>query len=81
MCVHFLTLSSILFQNKRLDIDPSAIQEDLHAYPLQVQEFASIIPQIPVPHTHHLQSSNKPPVFLSMSFFSVEGFMCAFCEI
>ena len=69
------------FQNKRLAVGPSAIQEDLHAYPLQVQELASITPQIPVPHTLPLQAGNKPPVFLSMSFFSVEGFLCDFCEI
>ena len=44
----FLTLSFIMFHHKWLDIVPCALQQDLTAYPLQVQEFASANPQLPV---------------------------------
>ena len=45
----FLTLSSIMFYPKKLDIVPCAIQQDLIAYPLQRQKFASCKPKLPVP--------------------------------
>ena len=44
----FLTLSSIVFHHKGLDRVPCATQQDLTAYPLQMQEFASANPKLPV---------------------------------
>ena len=41
-------ISFIMLHHKWLDIVPSAIQQDLIAYPLQMQEFASINPGFPV---------------------------------
>ena len=46
--VLFLTLSSILLHHERLDIVPSAVQQDLIACPFQRQELASINPRFPV---------------------------------
>ena len=37
-----------MFHHQWLDIVPCAIQQDLIAYPLQMQEFASINPIFPV---------------------------------
>jgi len=39
----FLTLSSIMFYHKWLDIGPCANQQNLIAYPLQMQWFASAV--------------------------------------
>ena len=62
---------------KGLDILPCAIQEDLIAYPLQMQYFASINhrdPVHPTPFPSHLATTN---VFIKpRSFFSVEKFIC-----
>ena len=44
----FLTFSSIMLHHKCLDIVPSAIQQDLTAYPFQRQQFASMNPRFPV---------------------------------
>ena len=50
VCVHiyilFLTLSSIVLHHKWLALVPRAIQQDLMAYPLQMQEFASTNPNL-----------------------------------
>ena len=43
--VLFLTLSSITLHHKWLDRVPSAIQQDLIAYPFQMQWFASLSPR------------------------------------
>ena len=48
MYILFLTLSSIMFHLKWSDVVPCAIQQDLIAYPLQMQYFSSTKPQIPV---------------------------------
>ena len=52
ICVYiyilFLTLSSIRCHHKWLDIVPRATQQDRIAYPLQMQEFASINPRLPI---------------------------------
>jgi len=72
--VFFPTISSILFQNKRLDILPCAIEQDLITSLLQVKEFASVPVKIPVLPSHlptH-KCGNQQPVLDSMSFFSVE---------
>ena len=44
----FLTLSSIMFHHKWLDIVLCAVQQDLIAYPLRMQLFASTNPKLPV---------------------------------
>ena len=44
----FLDCSSIMFYHKWLDIVPCAIQQDLIAYPLQMQQFPSTNPKLPV---------------------------------
>ena len=71
----FLTVSSIMLYHKWPDIVPCAIQQDLIAYPLQMQSFASINPRLPV---HPTPSPWQPQVcsLKSMSFFSVERFIC-----
>ena len=50
-------LSSIMFHHKWLDIVHCAIQQSLIVYPLQMQQFASINPKLPVhpsfPHGNH----------------------------
>ena len=77
----FLTLSSVMLHpHKWLDIVPCAIQQNLIAYPLQMQQIESVNPRLPV----HLTPSPSPTplattslFFQSMSFFSVEKFICA----
>ena len=49
-----LTLSSIMFHHKWLDKVPCAIQQDLIAYPLQMQQLTSTNPTLPVHPTHSL---------------------------
>ena len=72
----FLTLPSIMFHHKRLGIVPCAIQQNLIAYLLQMQEFVSTKPKL-------LAIYSPPPLAttslfsMSMSFFSVERFICA----
>ena len=44
----------ILFHHKWLDIVPCAIQQDLIAYPIQMQYFASTNPKLPVHPTFSL---------------------------
>ena len=76
----FLTLSSIIFHHKRLDIVPCAIQQDLIAYPCQIQQFASINPRLPVhltPSPSFSALATTCLFFKSMSFFSVESFICS----
>ena len=50
ICTHIflLTLSSIMFHHKRLDIVPCEIQQDLISYPFQMQYFSSTSPKLPV---------------------------------
>ena len=61
-----------------LDIDPCAIQQDLIAYPLQLQEFASINPRLSVHPTPSLSPLTNTSLFSeSMSSFSVERVSCA----
>ena len=74
--VFFPTISSILFQNKRLDILPCAIEQDLITSLFQVKEFASVPVKIPVLPSHlptH-KCGDQQPVFDSMSFFFGRGF-------
>ena len=75
--VFFFTLSSIMFHHKSLDRVPWAIQQDLIAYPFQKQEFASIKPRLPVhPNRPTPSLATTSPFSKSMSFFSVERFIC-----
>ena len=49
-----------MFHYKWLDTVPCTAQQDLIAYPLQMQQFASNNPQLPV-HPTHLAISAIPP--------------------
>ena len=65
----FLILSSIMFYHKWMDIGPHALQQDLIAYPLQMQKFASTNPKFPV-QTHSLPTSlgnHKALLYVSKS--------------
>ena len=75
----FLTLSSIMFHHKWLDIVPCAIEQDLIAYPLQMQESASINPRLPVPPTlfSPIPLATTSLFSKSMNFFPVGSFICA----
>ena len=66
----FLTLSSIMFHHKRLDLMACAIQQDLIAYPLQMLQFASanpILPGRPTPSPSPLATPSL--FFVCMSLF------------
>ena len=70
ICLLFPIFSAITFHHKGLDIVPCAVQQDLIAYPLPMQEFASTIPKLLV----HPSSSTFPLATtrlfsISMSFF------------
>ena len=67
----FLTLSSIIFHHKSLDIAPCAIQQDLNAYPFQMLLFASTNPKLPV----HPTSSPSP---LATTICSPCPWVCCF---
>ena len=70
----FLTLSSITLHHRWLDIVPSATQH-LIAYLLQMQEFASINPRLPVHPTPSPSALATTSLFSkSMSFFPVVFF-------
>ena len=80
ICIYilFLTLSSIMLHHTWLDIVPSAIQQDLITYPFQRQWFASINPRFPIlPTPSHSSLATTSLFSKSMSFFSVESFICA----
>ena len=64
----FLTLSPIMFHHKWLDTAPCAIQQDLIAYPLQMQKFASTNPKVPV----HPTPSPSPLATTSLNKFLIE---------
>ena len=70
----FLTLSSIMFHHKWLGRVPCAMQQDLIAYPLQMQWFASTIPQLPV----HPTLSASP--LATTSLFSKSMRLFLFCR-
>ena len=74
----FSSLSSIRLHHKWLDIVPCAIQQDLIAYSLQMQEFASINPRLPVhPTPSHSPLATTSLFSKSISFFTMERFVCA----
>ena len=54
---HTHSFALIILHHKWLDVVPSAIQQDLIAYPLQRQHFASINPRFPVHPTPSSSSS------------------------
>ena len=71
----FLTLSSSMFHRKWLDIVPRAVQQDLIAYPLQMQWFASANPDtqsVPLPPPWQPQVWSPSPW---VCFFSVHRFI------
>ena len=67
--VLFLTLSSVMW----LDIVPCAIQQDLIAYPLKTQWFASTNPKLPV-HPNY-QTSPSPLATTSLFAMSMSLFL------
>ena len=71
----FLTLPPIMVHHKWLDIVPSTILQDLIAYPLHRQEFASINIRFPV-HPTPFPSATTNLFSKPKSFFSVERFIC-----
>ena len=76
MYILFLTSSSIMFHHMCLDIVPGAIQQDLTAYPLQMQQFTSINPRLqvhPTPSPYPLATTSL--FSKSVHFFSVERFI------
>ena len=78
----FLTFSSIMLHHKCLDIVPSAIQQDLTAYPFQRQQFASMNSRFPVHPTPFPSLLATTSLFSrSMIFYSVEKFICAVYQI
>ena len=74
----FLTSSSFMLHHRGLDIVSGATQQDLIAYSLQRQEFATMNPRLPVyPTPFPSPWATTCLFFKSMSFFSVERFICA----
>ena len=74
----YFTFSSIMLHHKWLDIVLSAVRQELIAYPLQMQLFASINPRFPVHPTPSPSPLATTSLFSkSMIFFSVERFICA----
>ena len=76
--VYILFSHIVMLQHKWPDIVPSAIRQDLIAYPFQWQQSASINPKLSV----HSTSSHSPLATTSllsnsMIFFSAERFICA----
>ena len=68
LCIYmlfFFTLSSIVFQNKRLDIVHYAIEQYLINYPLHAQEFSLTTPQIPVLPAHNPSNLANSQLFSS----------------
>ena len=75
----FLTLSSIMFHQKWLDVVLCALQQDLIAYPLQMQWFAFTNPKLPVhptPSPSHFATTTLFSMSMSL-FFSVDRLICA----
>ena len=61
-----------------LDIVPSAIEQDLIAYPLQTQEFASIKPRLPVhPTLLPFPLATSSLFSKTLSFYTAERFIYA----
>ena len=80
----FFTLSSIMFRNKWLDVVPCATQQDLISYPLQMQQFASVNPKLPV---HPPVCSPSPCIaFLTGYYFynfknsKFSYYVCVLCD-
>ena len=65
----FLILSSTMFHHKWLEIVPCATQQDLIAYPLQIQEFASINPKLLV-HPTPYPTPRKATFSLSLKLLN-----------
>ena len=73
----FLTLSSIIFHHKWLDIVPCATQQDLIAYPSKCCSLHLLTPNsqsIPLPPPQQPQVCSACPW---VCFFSVDRFTCA----
>ena len=67
----FFTLSSIMFHHEWLHIVPCAIQQDLIPYPLQMPQFASTNPKLPVhptPSPSPSATTSLFPTSRSLSF-------------
>ena len=56
----FLTSSTIMFHHKCLDTVPCAAEQDLMAYPLQMQQSAPINPRLPDQHFNFYITSFLP---------------------
>lgn len=59
---------------KRLDVVPWAVQQDLRAYPLQMQEFASTNPKLP------FRPTPSPFPLATTRLFSVSMRLLLFCR-
>ena len=67
-----------MLHQKWLDVVPCATKQDLIAYLLQIQQFDSINPRLPVPPTPSPCPLATTSLFSKpMSLFSVEMFICA----
>ena len=77
ICSHiyilFLTLSPIMLYHKWLDIVPCAVEQDLIAYSLQMQKFASTNPKLP----DHIPPS--PSFLATTSLFFMSMNLFCFC--
>ena len=89
ICIPFLTLSSIMFHHKWLHIVSWATQQDLIAYPLQIQSFSSINPKFPIhptpPWQTQVMENRLVLICISLIIMDVEHFfhmsvshMCVF---
>ena len=76
----YILFSHIILHHNWLDLVPCVLQQDLIAYLLQMQQFVSINPRLPVRPTPSPSPLATPSLFSkSLSFFSVERFSCAVC--
>ena len=78
--VHMYIFSHIILHHvsSRVTIVPCAIEQNLIAYPLQMQQFVSTNPRLQVHPTPSLSLMATSSLFSkSMSFFSVKRLICA----